>query len=218
MAYKYVGKTCANCLKQQQVLSYYDDAEGDYEKFLHYANFELEVCENCGHTAKDIEKDLQKVAVNTKEYEKAKNYGYVPSELLQEYPYIFESYSANEYDALAVLEKQNNDMPEYAKTLFACCMQTLSIIEELKHELSIEGDDLTEKEIADYKKIIEIFDQELKNKCQKILDLNIVQNLFDQIIILICLKILQKDTEFNKQFKEIEPKISQKLKEYILEF
>ena len=218
MAYKYVGKTCASCLKQQQVLSYFDDAEDDYEKFLHYSNFEMEVCENCGYTAKDIEQDLQKSAINTKEYERAKNYGYVPSELLKEYPYIFESYSANEYDALAVLQKQNNNMPEYAKTLFACCLQTLSIVVELKHELGIEGDDLTPKEVADYKKIIEILDAEIKNKCQKILELNAKENLFDQIIDVICLKILQKNTEFDKQFKEIEPKISQKLKEYILEF
>ena len=219
MAFRYSQKKCANCSHEKQVLEYYDDGkDSDYEGFLHYSNFEIQVCGKCGYIAEDIEKDTETYSANTKEYEKAKNYGYIPQELLQEYPYIFESYSANEYDCLAVRKKQNNNLHEYSRALFASILNTLAIVNELKHELTIEGDDLTEKESVDYKTIIKILNEEVKNKSQKIIELNIKENFNDEIIHLICLKILQKNAEFDKKLKEITPKISEQLKEYILEF
>ena len=219
MPYRYTQKTCAICSNSQRVLEYCDDPNDDYENFLHYSNFEIQVCSKCGYTAKDIQNDvLDNPQVNTKEYEKAKNFGYIPKDLLEQYPYIFESYPANEYNAMAVCQKQNGNYQRYMVCLFASVLQCMTMAGELKHELQIEGDDLTPKETSDYKTIIQILEEEIKNKCQKIVELNIKEILFDHIIYTICLKILQNNKEFDANLQQITPKISQKLKDYILEF
>ena len=221
MAYKYVGKTCANCLQKQQVLMYYEDEQDDYTSFVHYVNAELEVCEKCGYTTYDIEQNPQdlKNIQSTKEYLRAKEFGYIPKELTEEYDYVFDSYPVNEYEAYAIHQKQNNNPKDYVRALFASVIHTQSIVETLKRELTIEGDDLTEKETKDYKTLVELLENEIKNKCQKILDLNLQNNLLnDKIIRLLCLKVVGNKVQFDKEYKVIKDKLSEKLQKYILEY
>ncbi len=222
MAYKYVGKTCANCLYKQQVLTYYEDEEqDDYALFYNYVNAELEICEKCGYTSYDIEQNPQnlKEVQNTKEYLRAQEFGYIPKEYTEEYDYIFDSYPVNDYEAYAIHQKQNGNLKEYARALFASVIHTQAIITTLTRELTIEGDELTEKETKDYKKIIDILNEEIKNKCKKIIDANVNANaLNDKVINLLCLKILQDKSMFDKKYKEIKDKISEKLQNYILEY
>ena len=221
MAYKYVGKTCANCLHKQEVLSYYQDQPDDYEEFIQYANAELEVCKKCGYTTYDLETNPQnlKDVQNTKEYLRAKEFGYIPKELIEQYEYIFESYPANEYEAYAIHQKQNGNQKDYTRALFASVLNTQAMVDMLNRELTIEGDDLTEQEIIDYKKIKEILIQEIKNKCEKIIEINLQNKTKnDEIIYLLCLKITGNKQLFEKKYKEIKSKISEKLQQFISEY
>ena len=221
MAYRYKNKTCASCLHKQEVLEYYEDQEqGDYNSFLHYANFELEVCENCGYTSSDIEQNAQELknVQNTKEYLNAKNFGYIDKNLVEKYDYIFESYNPNEYEAYAIHQKQNGNTGEYVRAMFSSVMQTKAMIGMLEHELTIEGDDLDEEEILDYKNIQAKLQEEMINKCQKIVEANYKNSINDQIIYVISAKKAQDDKLFDSEYKKIKSKLSEKLQQFILEY
>ena len=220
MAYKYVKKTCANCLHSQEVLAYFNDEKDDYEGFLNYSSAELETCKKCGYSSYDIEQNSQdlKDIVPTKEYIRAKEYGYIDKNLVDEYEYIFESYPANEYEAYAIHQKQNNNTKDYVRAMFASAIYTMSMVNQLNHELQIEGDELTEKEIKDYKYFIEALNKEIDNKCNKIFEINYQNSLNDKIIYLLCCKRLQNNKLFEENYKQIQPKISEKLQKYIFEF